>query len=318
MRFFIILSLMLALSGPSTLSAALTDIGADFEDYRESPATAAVGSCGLGLGLDPAAWNYNPATGVDAGSGVLLKHTSAFDDNARVISDLLSASYKTGFGGIGLTVLRNGAGSISFTSLPDSTRPPGPDNRPRVDSVVTASDWLGQASVAFNLKRLSLGSNVNFIYRDLVAATAIGFGADVGIRYAFDWGLSLAARVKNAFTTPVFWSTDSVDLLSPRAAIGAMQELRFAGQKLRLYLESEASLSGIDTFETRIGPVYLRPRGGLEFVIKDIIALRAGRSDYGWSVGVGGKYKGFFIDYCYRGHDRGLGGTHLVAAGYTF
>lgn len=313
MRHFIMLGLLPLASG-----AVLTDVGAEFESFIESPATAGFGNSGLALGLDPAAWAYNPATGADAGSGVLLKHTSAFDDNARVINDLLAASYRTGFGAVGLTVGRNGAGDIYFTSLPDTTRPPGSDNRPVVDSTVTASDWIGQASVAAKIKNLSLGTNVKIFYRDLVAAQAFGVGADLGVRYSFNWGLALGARIKNAFTSPLFWSTDSVDLLAPRAALGALQEFKLGKQKLRLALESEVSIKGVDSLETHIGPVFLRPRAGLEFCIMDIVSLRAGRSDFGWSVGAGGKLKGFFIDYAFRGHDRGLGGTHLVSAGYVF
>jgi hypothetical protein len=310
--------ILLLLLLPVLLAAAFTDIGADFEDYRESPATAGIGGCGLAAGLDPAAWGYNPAVGLDAGSGILFKHTEAFGGEARVTNDLLAASYRTGFGGVGFTALRNGAGNIHFTSLPDTTRPPDADNRPQIDSTVTASDWAGQVSVAFVLANLWLGANVKIFYRDLVAATGFGLGADIGVRYRFDWGLSLAARVKNVSTSPIFWSTDSTDILIPRSAIGGMQEFGLGRQTLRLIAESEVSLMGIDSLEAHLGPLYLRPRGGLELIIYDIIALRVGRADYGWSVGAGGRYKGFFIDYAYRGHDGGLGATHLVGAGYMF
>lgn len=316
MQRIVILGLLALL--PLLLAAALTDIGADFEDYRESPATAGQGGCGLTLGQDPAAWAYNPATGADQGSGILLKHTEAFGGEARVTNDLLALSYKTSFGGIGLLLLRNGAGNIHFTSIPDTTRPVGPDNRPRIDSTVTASDWIGQISAALVRNHLSLGASIKVFYRDLVAARGFGLGADIGVRYRFDWGLSLAARIKNASTSPLFWSTDSTDLLIPRSAVGGMQEFRLGRQTLRLLLETEVSLMGLDSLQTHLGPVYLVPRGGFELILYDIIALRAGRADYGWSVGAGGQFKGFFIDYAYRGHDGGLGGTHLVGAGYTF
>lgn len=295
-----------------------TDIGSDFEDYKESPATAGVGGAGVALGLDPAAWGYNPATGVDAGSGVLLKHTSAFSSDARVSNDLLAASYKTGFGAVGLTLARNGIGDIYFTSLPDTTRPVGPDNRPVVTDTVTASDWLGQVSGLVAWERLSLGASVKVMYRDLVTVTGFGLGADLGVRYRFDWGLALGARVLNISTSPVFWSSDSVDFLVPRGALGGMQEINLGKQTLRLMLESEVSMMGLDSLETHVGPVFLRPRGGMEFIFYDIVSVRVGRDDYGWSVGAGGAYKGFFIDYAYRGHDGGLGGTHLVGAGYRF
>lgn len=313
MHFLTFLTLL-----PFVLYAGFTDIGADFEDYLEGAAAAAVGGCGLGLGQDAAAWGYNPATGVDAGTGLFLKHTSAFEKEARINNDLAAASYRTAFGGVGLTLFRNGAGDIHFTSLPDTTRPPGPDNRPVIDSTVTASDWVAQTSVAFEFKNLSVGSNVKLYYRDLVAAYALGLGADLGVRWRTDWGLHLGARVKNVSSSPMFWSTDSTDFLVPRGALGAMQEFRLGKQKLRLFVESEVGFMGVDSFQLHIGPAYLSPRGGAEFVIHDIIALRVGRGNYGWSVGAGGRYKGFFIDYAYRGHDGGLGGTHLVAAGYTF
>lgn len=303
---------------PLLLAGALTDIGADFEDYRESPATAGLGGCGLSVGQDPAAWAYNPATGVDRGSGILLKHTEAFGGEARVTNDLLALSYATSFGGVGLMALRNGAGNIHFTSLPDTTRPVGPDNRPRIDSTVTASDWIGQLSGVFVRRRISIGASVKIFYRDLVAAKGFGLGADIGVRYRFDWGLSLAARIKNASASPIFWSTEETDFLIPRAALGGMQEFKLGRQTLRLLVESEISFMGLDSLQTHLGPFYIRPRGGVEFIIYDLIALRVGRADYGWSVGAGGRYKGFFIDYAYRGHDGGLGATHLVGAGYIF
>jgi hypothetical protein len=304
---------------PVFVSAAMTDIGADFEGFRESASTAGVGGAGLALGHDPAAWGYNPAAGADAGSGVLLKHTSAFKTDARVNNDLLAGSYKTGFGGVGMLAFRNGIGNIYLTSVPDTTRPVGPDNRPVVDDTVTAADWSMQlSSAAYLSDRLSVGANLKFYYRNLVVTSGFGVGADIGIRYRFDWGLSLGARVQNVSTSPIFWSTDSVDFLIPRGALGGMQEFKLGKQKLRLYLESEVSFSGLDSLETHIGPLFIRPRGGMELVIADLISLRAGRGDYGWSVGAGGRYKGFFVDYAYRGHDGGLGGSHLVSAGYMF
>ncbi|MBD3285161.1 hypothetical protein GF359_02120 [candidate division WOR-3 bacterium] len=309
---------ILALLLPVFIQAAWTDVGAEFEFYRESPATAALGSCGLSLGQDPAAWGYNPATGADAGTGLLLKHTSAFVQNGTISNDLLGVTYLTRFGALGGLVYRNGAGNIYLTELPDTTRPAGPDNRPFAADTVTASDWAGQAGAVFNIRRLSLGASLKFFYRNLVAAKGFGLGADLGVRYSFDWGLFLGARLANVSASPVFWDTDSVDYLVPRGALGGMQEFTFSNTKLRLYLETEMGFMGIDSLEMTVGPFYLRPRGGLEILIYDVVALRAGRGDYGWTVGAGGAFKGFFADYAYRGHDGGLKGTHLVSLGYLF
>ncbi len=302
----------------SIFASTLTDIGGDFEDYLESAAAAGVGGAGLCIGFDPVAWGYNPAVGADPGTGLMLKHTSAFKKEARIANDLLSASYRTNFGAVGITAYRNGAGDIYLTTLPDTTRPAGPDNRPIISDTVTASDWSLLFSGARQWDRLSFGANIKLIYRNLLKATGFGVGVDIGLRYRFDWGLSLALRVKNASSSPIFWSTDSTELLIPRAALGGMQEIHFGKQTFRLMLESELGTMGVDSLSTTIGPFYLLPRGGIEFVIMDVLSLRAGRGNYGWSVGAGGRYRGFFVDYAYRGHDGGLGGSHLISAGYIF
>lgn len=320
MRFILALGLLPAIlfaQGADT-TGKYTDIGADFENYLESAATSGVGSAGVAWGLDPSAWRYNPATGIDAGSGVLFKHTSAFADEARVSNDLIAASYRTGFGGVGLAISRNAAGDIYLTTLPDTTRPVGPDNRPVVTDTVTASDWTLQLSGLKAWEKLSVGANLKLFYRNLVAATGFGAGVDLGIRYRFDWGLSLGARVTNVSTSPVFWSTGDTEFMVPRGTAGGMQEFRFGKQLLRLMLETDIGVMSADSMALNVGSFYLAPRGGLEFVISNVVALRVGRADYGWTVGAGGSYRGFFVDYAYRGHDIGLGGTHLVQAGYRF
>jgi hypothetical protein len=146
------------------------------------------------------------------------------------------------------------------------------------------------------------GANIKLIKRSLgddFDATGIGF--DVGAWYSPVENLSLGVNLQDITTTLVAWNTGKNDLVSPTAKIGAAYN----------YIFSFGSLTPVMDFDIRfenrrfasnfnVGPVSFDMHAGLEFMFKEIIAIRGGYNDIKqFTVGAGIKLPKLNIDYSF-------------------
>lgn len=214
--------------------------------------------------------------------------------------------------GASLSLLRLGVGGIEYTSLPDASAAPGPDNRPFVSSTETAADYALYLSAGQRLtERLDAGASAKIIYRTVADVTAYGLGLDVGLRYRLGGGLALAANLRDVTTTPVFWETDATDRIRPSVAFGVAFARRVAGGRAAVAMGSRA---GGDAAPDGDGsPV----NAGFEYRA-GLLAVRAGLEEERLTYGLGLQLtRGLGVDVAYLQHDD-LEGTYLVSADLGF
>jgi hypothetical protein len=165
------------------------------------------------------------------------------------------------------------------------------------------------------LKGVSGGINFKVLHEKLEKEKAMAFGGDLGIkidlgrRYTVLRGISLGGSVKNIGTGLKFDKEKAPLPLSYGVGVGVKREL--LGEELNL---------GVDMNIPNDNSMYVG--AGLEYWIKDIIAVRAGYnskkdSSNGLSLGIGIKADVFSMNYAFVDYGE-LGYTHRMGMDIRF
>jgi hypothetical protein len=273
----------------------------------------ALGGAYVALVDDATAGYWNPAalaTGPD--SQVHFMHAERY--SGLVDQDFIAivGGSRLMFDGVALSLLRLGVDGIEFTAVPDAAAPVGPDNRPVVSSTESAADYALYLSGGRRVgDRLDVGASAKIIYRNVADFTAYGLGLDLGARYRLAQGVTLAANLRDATTTPIFWDTDTTDRIRPSLALGVAFTSQMAGGQAVLAVGSRAGGNAED--DAGAAPL----NAGIEYSTGRI-ALRAGfeeeRQTYGLGLFLGDRMD---LDVAYLQHDE-LEGTYLFSATVGF
>ena len=165
------------------------------------------------------------------------------------------------------------------------------------------------------------GANVKLIRRDLGSASATGIGFDVGVWYAPFEKMVVGANIQDITTTFLAWSTGRNELISPTMKLGTAYFIDLLGGRFAPAVDVDVRFEGRKYASTAsLGPVSLDLHGGLEFMFKDLIAIRAGYSDVKQlTMGVGVHLPKLNIDYSLAKFDGTgqLGNTHRISLMFT-
>ena len=214
--------------------------------------------------------------------------------------------------GIALSIMRVGVGNIKFTRLPNPNRPPGENNRPLVSSVETSSDYAVYLSGGQRLgSRLSVGGSAKLLYRTVGGFNAYGLGLDLALRYDLAAGFRFALNLRDATTTPVFWSTDTSDSIRPSVVSGLAYVRRLGPGTATASFGSR--MGGDATDESGADPLNF----GFEYV-RGKIALRSGLEEGRQAFGLGlAPHDRLELDLAYLDHDE-LESTYQVSLGFRY
>ena len=293
-------------------AAFATRYAGDFEELGTSARAIGMGGAVVAAASDPSAIYYNPSRPSGfARTSVLFLHSEDF--SGMVKHNYLGVSFHSSLQSIGFAVLHNGIPGIKLTALPDSTQPPGPNNRPYILREVSATQVVGYVNYARTLSPyISLGGNVKLIYHDLGVGSAFGMGLDLGATLTPMTDLDVGLRVRNASTSPLFWDTGTRELMMPRAALGLAKLFRIAKDRLTLALETEANIEGLD----------FTPNFGVEYGLRNVLFGRLGVYRGNFSFGLGLRLKRFHVDYGYASgvapDARDLGSPQQISGGIEF
>jgi hypothetical protein len=273
----------------------------------------ALGNAYVALADDATAGYWNPAA-LSSGPARQAHFMHAERYSGLVDQDFVAVAggSRLMFDGVALSLLRLGAEGIEFTAVPDAAAPVGPDNRPTVASTESAADYAVYLSGGRRLgERLDVGASAKIIYRTVADFTAYGLGIDLGARYRLAQGVTLAANLRDATTTPIFWDTDTTDRIQPSLALGVALSRQVAGGRASLAVGSRTGGDADDDADS--APV----NAGIEYQA-DRMALRAGfeeqRQTYGLGLHLGRRLD---VDVAYLQHDE-LEGTYLLSATVGF
>ncbi|MDH5768316.1 MAG: PorV/PorQ family protein [Nitrospirota bacterium] len=278
--------------------------GANFLKINLAPRELAMGSVGIGLADGPGAMFTNPA-----GLGSIGYQSLSFFYNIwleGMSAQYLSYIIPTGIGNFGATANYFAYGKIQ-----------GYDASGTETSNIDAYDLCFLLSYGRSeiLKGVSGGLNFKVLHEKLEKEKAMAFGGDVGIKidlgksYNILKGVSLGCSVKNIGTGLKFDKEKAPLPLSYGVGIGVKREL--LGEELNL---------GVDMNIPNDNSMYVGT--GLEYWIKDIIAVRAGYnskkdSSNGLSLGIGIKADIFSMNYAFVDYGE-LGYTHRMGMDIKF
>ena len=293
-------------------AAFATRYAGDFEELGTSARAIGMGGAVVAAASDPSAIYYNPSRPSGfAKTSVLFLHSEDF--SGLVKHNYLGISFHSQLQSFGFAVLQNGVPNIALTTVPDTTREPGPYNRPYVLRYVSATDVVGYVNYARALSPyVAVGGNAKIIYRDLGVGSAFGMGLDLGATVTPMTDLDIGLRVRNASASPLFWDTGTRELMTPRGALGLAKTFRISQDRLTLALETEANMEGLE----------FTPNYGIEYGFRNVLFGRLGVYRGSFAFGLGLRIKRFHVDYGYAAgvapDARELGTPQQVSGGFEF
>jgi hypothetical protein len=315
---------LLIIFSVTAFSQSFVKYGNEFLTIGVGGKQLSMGGAGLSINRDVTAGYWNPAGLADVKeSEIILQHDERYGDLVNFDYGAVAYSYKNQFT-LGLSVIRLGIDGIPDTrnALVDSDGNGVLDNYDRLDyTKVTynnASDWAFIFTYAKkSSEKFSYGANVKIIYRDLMSNSAFGVGFDAGVIYSPLDKLYLGASVLDITTTYLAWNTGTKELISPTLKLGTGYNLDIFNGVLTPAIDFDMHFDGRNYASiAAIGPVGLDMHAGMEFLYKNIIALRAGYNDVKQlTLGIGLKIFRLDLDYAFAkfSAENDLGNTHRIS-----
>lgn len=294
----------------------------EFEALDVSARAVGMGGAYLALADDPAAIYYNPAGTLGEGTWALgFMHAENFEGVVK--SDFLGGTHRSGPEGVGLALIRHGISGILLTELPDTTRPPDEANRPEISEEVNAAWWTLYFNYSRRVGRVQLGSNLKAIYGQMGKGYSFGMGVDLGLRYGPTNGLVVGVRARNLTSSPLVWSTGTWEWILPRVGLGVAQRFGSTAHRLNLVVDLDLNFEGLSGGSgLELGRVGIEEKLGVEYLFRDRLALRAGSYQGCLTLGVGGSYNHYYLDYAFQqgsfSNTKELGGSHKLSGGVRF
>ena len=209
-------------------------------------------------------------------------------------------------------MLRLGVNGIPFTKLEDQSQPHSVNNRVEVDHYVNEGRYTFFVGKAGQYRNWRWGIAPKLLFHHLGSDyRAYGLGIDVGAGGepfpAFPLKVGLAVR--DLLGTVLAWEqTGRKEVIPPTLRCGVASVIHIP--KLEATVSPAVDLSY--RFEVLGGSDAAALHLGMEYMVKDMVALRIGSDEGTLTFGGGMKLKPVSIDYAFSGHDH-LGDTHRIS-----
>lgn len=288
-----------------------TSYAGDFEELGASARAFGLGGAYVSCVTDASAIYYNPSASVFVKSPQLLFLHSENFQSGIIKNNFVSYVYPFEQQTYGIAALTNRIPNIKITKLPYPNLPPSDTNRPYIDKIVNASDWIFYLNYARLLNsQLSVGSNIKLIYRSLGIGSGFGMGLDISTTYSITTDFKIGLKISNLTTSPLFWSNKTRENILPKFIFGLT----------KIVVKNNSSLLFSADIESNFDDLNLNTNLGAEYLHKNVLSIRAGLYHLNPCFGVGLAYKKLFIDYAYlsRYYQEELGSSQKISGGIKF
>ncbi|MDP8239093.1 MAG: PorV/PorQ family protein [Candidatus Hatepunaea meridiana] len=209
-----------------------------------------------------------------------------------------------------LGLIRLGVNGIPNTRLEDDDQPHSENNRVEVDHYFNDGQYAFFIAKAAQMKNWRWGIAPKFLYQHLDEHSAYGLGIDLGFagRLFPRFPVITAITVRDMLGTVLTWDTDRSEVIPPTLKVGLASTINLS--------RMEAKLSPVVDFTYRFEAVgdsdAVVWQYGMEYLVKDMVALRVGSDEGRLTFGGGINLKVFAINYAFLDHDD-LGDTHRIS-----
>ncbi|MBS4027458.1 MAG: hypothetical protein KGZ58_02375, partial [Ignavibacteriales bacterium] len=166
----------------------------------------------------------------------------------------------------------------------------------------STADWAIFTSYAFQFSDvLSFGGNVKLLRRENAEYNAFGVGFDIGARYRASEQFILGANFQDVTTTFVSWNTGRNELITPTLKLGSAYLLDALGGQFAPALDVDIRFENRRSASNfNLGSMSFDVHSGMEYLYKNMLALRAGYSEVGvLTYGGGIRLTKFAVDYSF-------------------
>lgn len=340
------LTQIVPLSAQST--SKIAKYGADFLAGGVDARALAMGNTQIALSNNVASGYWNPA-GLANLSNPDLMYMHAERFSGVVSFDYMGAAFPINKRSIfGVSAIRSGVNDIKDTrdawDFERDTPKPNPENYFKTFSQADYALFLSYARKAS--ENLQWGTSAKIVRRKIGNyADAFGYSFDAGMQYQKN-NLKLGAMVMDVTTMLQSWSINTTEfeqykdqygvptggsqLVLPVVRLGAGYTKALGkGNKassLTLGFDTDLSFDGQQKYAFNAGNIGIHPRVGMEYSMKDKLALRLGMNHISQgedggiafrpTVGIGFKIRQVSLDYAFgdfAGLTSELGNSHILS-----
>ncbi len=279
----------------------------------------AMGRTGLTDDKSPALayWNASLLTEL-TGSNFELLHADEYSGNLQydVISGNLGDKNKVAF-----TLARIGINDIDLTKIPNPDSLPSNDNRPFSYKSVNNADYVLYIGFARKIREnLSLGLTPKIAYRNLAEETAYGVGMDFSGLWKIDTNLDFGFRVRDIFTTQIFWENGTQETVNPGLDLEGSWSFTVPKVKkeVKLIANTEINTEGMnETATLSAGALSMDYHLGAEIKATQNINLYLGYDIDNLTTGISFYLKNWNVNYSFE-YDNELDNSHRISLGINF
>jgi hypothetical protein len=316
----VVAGLALCMMLPASSASAANKYAGEFLTHGVGARALGMGSAFVAVADDVTAGYWNPAGLADIGGPeVQLMHSETFGDVVNYDTGAYAQPIAKD-ASLGVTIVRLAVDNIPFTQdfEYDEYRVIYDPDKIQWKSDSEAAMYVSYAKRMSD--RMSLGGNLKLIRKSIADYSCYGFGFDLGAKYDVWEGATLGVNVQDATTTLLVWDTRERERIMPAVKVGVAYSRPVSSMSGVLTLAADADVR----FENRqladqyhVGSVSADSHYGMEFVYKDLVAVRAGLAMGQLTAGAGLTLAGFTVDYAFGKHEY-LDSSHRVSASYAF
>ncbi len=275
----------------------------------------ALGGCGLtdSETFAPAYWNSSLLTQISTNKFELM-HAEEYSGllNFDTFSAVLGKNEK-----FSICITRIGIDNIPLTKIPEDTIEVSYENRPYKYKSINNSDIVAYFGFSRKLSNYIIGFTSKFVYKNLAEESGYGFGADISTIFNWNEKIFLALKLRDFFTTQIFWSTGTHEFVNPSFDAEIRRDFSFPiiKKNTKLFLRTEFYGENRDS-KLSLNIFNVDFHLGTALQIYPNLEIFAGYNINNFTTGLSFDWNNWKINYSFE-HNPELENSQRISIGYS-